>query len=180
MKKVKILDKEFEIFIPFEKITSIVEKMADQINDELNGKSPIFLCVLNGSFMFGTELYKRITSLEAEISFVKLSSYRGVSSTGKVRELIGLSEDLEGRTVIIIEDIVDTGITISNIIEQVKAHKPAEVKIATLLLKPDALQKEVDLDYVGFEIPNDFIVGYGLDYDGRGRNLTDIYKVVED
>jgi len=179
MKKVKILDKEFEIFIPYKKIRSVVEKMAKQMNNELNGKNPIFLCILNGSFMFATELYKRIDSMNSEISFVKLSSYRGVSTTGKVRELIGLSEDLEGRTVIVLEDIVDTGITISNILEQIKAHKPAEVKIATLLFKPDALQKEVQLDYVGMEIPNKFIVGYGLDYDGMGRNLNDIYKVIK-
>jgi hypoxanthine phosphoribosyltransferase len=128
--------------------------------------------------MFAAELFKRIEILETEISFVKMASYHGDKTTGEVKQLIGLNEDIEGRTVVILEDIVDTGITIENIFEQLRKLNPREVKIATLLLKPDALQKEVQLDYVGLEIPNDFIVGYGLDYDGYGRNLLDIYSVV--
>ena len=178
MKKVKIHDKEFELFIPYEKIRSVVEKMADKMNEDLAGKKPVFLCILNGSFMFAAELFKRISLVEAEISFVKLASYEGDSTTGKVKQLIGLNEDLKGKTVVVLEDIVDTGITIDNITEQINRLKPARVKIATLLLKPEALQKEVNLDYVGLEIPNNFIVGYGLDYDGYGRNLIDIYSVI--
>jgi len=178
MATVKILDKEFELFIPYEKIRSVVEKMADEMNEKLEGKNPLFLCILNGSFMFAAEIFKRISLLDAEITFVKLASYTGTSTTGKVKELIGLNEDLTGRVVVVLEDIVDTGITIEKTIEQIKARNPEEVQIATLLLKPDALLKEVRLDYVGLEIPNDFIVGYGLDYDGRGRNLIDIFKVV--
>lgn len=179
MKKVKILDKEFEIFIPYEKIRSVIEKMADQMNVELVGKDPLFLCILNGSFMFAAELFKRINFVESEISFVKLASYNGDSTTGKVKQLIGLNEEIEGRTVVVLEDIVDTGITINNIQEQLDKLNPKEVLVASLLLKPDALQKEVSLKYVGLEIPNDFIVGYGLDYDGYGRNLLDIYSVIK-
>ena len=179
MKKVKILDKEFELFIPYEKIRSVVEQMADTMNKELAGKDPLFLCILNGSFMFAAEIYKRIDFVESEISFVKLASYQGDSTTGKVKQMIGLKEKIEGLTVVVLEDIVDTGITINNILEQLEQMKPKEVQVATLLLKPDALQKEVDLKYVGIEIPNDFIVGYGLDYDGYGRNLIDIYTVVK-
>lgn len=179
MKKVKILDKEFEIFIPYEKIRSVVEKMADQMNEELADKNPLFLCILNGSFMFAAELFKRIDFVESEISFVKLASYQGDKTTGTVKQLIGLNEKIEGRTVVVLEDIVDSGITICNIQEQLAKLNPKEVLIATLLLKPDALQKEVELKYVGLEIPNDFIVGYGLDYDGFGRNLLDIYSVVK-
>ena len=179
MGNIKVLDKEFELFIPYEKIRSVVEKMAEKMNKELKGKKPLFLCVLNGSFMFAAEIFKRISLLDAEISFVKLASYEGTSTTGKVKELIGLNEDLKGRTIIVLEDIVDTGITIEKTIEQIVAKEAAEVQVATLLLKPDALIKDVELDYVGIEIPNDFIVGYGLDYDGLGRNLIDIYKVVE-
>lgn len=178
MKKVTINDKDFELFIPYEKIRSVVEDMAEKMNKDFNGKNPLFICILNGSFMFAAEIFKRISLLDAEISFIKLASYSGTSTTGSVKELIGLNESLEGRTVIVLEDIVDTGITIANTIEQIKSKNPAEIKIATLLLKPDALQVEVHLDYVGLEIPNDFIVGYGLDYDGRGRNLIDIYKVI--
>ncbi len=178
MKRVKILDKEFELFIPYEKIRSVVEQMADTMNEELAGKNPLFLCILNGSFMFASEIYKRINFVESEISFVKLASYQGDSSTGTVKQLIGLNEEIEGRTVVVLEDIVDTGITINNIQEQLAGMNPKEVQVATLLLKPDSLQKEVELKYVGMEIPNDFIVGYGLDYDGYGRNLLDIYSVV--
>lgn len=179
MKKVKILDKEFELFIPYEKIRSVIEQMAETMNRELADKDPLFLCILNGSFMFAAELFKRIDFVESEISFVKLASYQGDSTTGKVKQLIGLNEEIEGRTVVILEDIVDTGITINNIQEQLATMKPKEVQVATMLLKPDALKKTVDLNYVGIEIPNDFIVGYGLDYDGYGRNLLDIYSVIK-
>jgi len=179
MKQVKIHDKEFKLFISHEKIQAVVEEMAEKMNGDLAGKDPLFLCILNGSFMFAAELFKRIDMVEAEISFVKLASYEGDKTTGAVKQLIGLNEDIEGRTVIILEDIVDTGITINNIQEQLRGLKPKEVHVATLLLKPDSLQKEVELKYVGMEIPNDFIVGYGLDYDGLGRNLIDIYSVIK-
>lgn len=179
MKNVTILDKDFELFIPYEKIRSIVEEMAEKMNDDLKDKNPLFICILNGSFMFAAEIFKRISLLDAEISFIKLASYSGTSTTGSVKELIGLNEDLTGRTVIVLEDIVDTGITIDKTIEQIRRKNPLDIKIATLLLKPEALQVKVQLDYIGIEIPNDFIVGYGLDYNGRGRNLIDIYKVIE-
>ena len=179
MKRVKIHDKEFELFIPHEKIQAVVQQMADKMNEELPGKDPLFVCILNGSFMFAAELFKRIDFVESEISFVKLASYSGSQTTGKVKQLIGFNEEIKGRTVVVLEDIVDTGITINNIQDQLNKMEPKEVLIATLLLKPDALQKKVDLKYVGMEIPNDFIVGYGLDYDGHGRNLLDIYSIVK-
>ena len=178
MKQVKIHDKTFELYIPYEKIRSIVEHMADQMNSDLKDEKPLFLCILNGSFMFAAELFKRINLIETEISFVKLASYSGDKTTGSVKQLIGLNENIEGRTVVVLEDIVDTGITIDNVTKQLEGLNPKAVKIATLLLKPDALQEEVQLDYIGLEIPNDFIVGYGLDYDGYGRNLLDIYSVI--
>ncbi|MCD6354857.1 MAG: hypoxanthine phosphoribosyltransferase [Prolixibacteraceae bacterium] len=180
MKQVKILDKEFKLFIPYEKIRSVIEKIAEEMNTDLAGKNPLFLCILNGSFMFAAELFKRIDMVDAEISFVKLASYAGDKTTGKVKQLIGLNEDIDGRTVVILEDIVDTGITIENIQNQLKGLNPKEVIVASLLLKPDALKKEVSLDYIGLKIPNDFIVGYGLDYDGYGRNLIDIYTVINE
>lgn len=179
MKNVTILDKEFELFIPYEKIRSVVEEMAEKMNKDLKDKKPLFICILNGSFMFAAEIFKRISMLDAEISFVKLASYLDTSTTGTVKELIGLNEDLTGRTIVVLEDIVDSGITIAKTIEQIRSKNPLEIIIATLLLKPDALQVKVPLDYIGIEIPNDFIVGYGLDYNGRGRNLIDIYKVTE-
>ena len=178
MDTVKIFDKEFTLFIPYEKIRSVIEQMANKMNEQLVGKNPLFLCILNGSFMFAAEIFKRISHLDAEISFVKLSSYSGSSSTGEVTKLIGLNEDLKGRTVVVLEDIVDTGITITSILTEIQKYQPVEVQIATMLLKPQALKNDVKLDYVGLEIPNDFIVGYGLDYNGRGRNLIDIYKVI--
>lgn len=180
MKQVKIHDKTFELYIPYEKIRSVVEEMAEKMNREFKDKNPLFICILNGSFMFAAELFKRINLVETEISFVKLASYSGDKTTGSVKQLIGLNENMEGRTVVILEDIVDTGITIENILEQLAKLNPKEVIIATLLLKPDALQKQVQLDYIGLEIPNDFIVGYGLDYNGHGRNLIDIYSVINE
>jgi hypoxanthine phosphoribosyltransferase len=179
MKKIKLLDKEFELYIPYEKIRSVIEKMAIKINDDLENKEPLFVCVLNGAFMFAADLFKRIEIPGAEITFVKMASYHGTHSTGTIRQLIGLNEAIEGRTVIIIEDIVDSGSTIEEIMAQLSILKPREVKIATLLSKPEAMIKKVNLDYVGIEIPNDFIVGYGLDYDGHGRNLIDIYSIVQ-
>ena len=180
MKQVKIHEKIFELYIPYEKIKGVVEKMAEKMNADFKDKNPLFVCILNGSFMFAAELFKRIDLIETEITFVKLASYQGDKTTGTVKHLIGLNENIEGRTVVILEDIVDTGITIENILEQLKKLNPKEIKIATLLLKPDALQKDVQLDYVGLEIPNDFIVGYGLDYEGLGRNLINIYSVIND
>jgi hypoxanthine phosphoribosyltransferase len=178
MKQITLHDKTFEIYIPQDKICSVIGEMAGKMNTELANEKPLFLCILNGSFMFAAELFKQIDLVEAEISFVKLASYEGDQTTGKVKQLIGLNENIEGRTVVILEDIVDTGITICDIQDQLDKLNPKEVKIATMLLKPDALQMEVNLDYVGLEIPNDFIVGYGLDYDGYGRNLTDIYSLI--
>lgn len=180
MKQVKLHDKSFELYIPHEKICAVVEEMADKMTEDLADTNPLFLCILNGSFMFAAELFKRIDLTETEISFVKLASYQGTETTGKVKQLIGLNESLEGRTVVVLEDIVDSGITICDIQDQLDKLNPKDVKIATLLLKPEALQREVNLDYVGLEIPNDFIVGYGLDYDGYGRNLIDIYSVIND
>lgn len=176
MKSVKIKDKEFELFLTQEKIEKAIDKIAAKMNADLAGKDPLFVCVLNGSFMFASELMKRI-SIPSEISFVRMSSYRGVTSTGKIKEIYGLEEDLMERTVVVVEDIVDTGYTMSLILDQLACDEPKEIKVATLLLKPDALRVKVPLDYVALEIPNDFIVGYGLDYDGYGRNLPDIYKI---
>ena len=180
MKQVKIHDKNFQLFIPYEKIRAAVETMADSLNNDLAGKEPLFICILNGSFMFAAELYKRIELIETEISFVKLASYHGDKTSGEVKQLIGLNENIEGRTVVVLEDIVDSGLTIEHILEQLYQLNPEKVLIATLLLKPDALKKKVQLDYVGIEVPNDFIVGYGLDYNGFGRNLIDIYSVINE
>jgi hypoxanthine phosphoribosyltransferase len=176
--KISVLDKEFGIFIESGKIQKAIEKLALRMNEDLKGKDVIFLGILNGSFMFAADLYKRI-DVPSQISFLKLASYQGTSSSGNVKRLIGINEDLYGKTVVVLEDIVDTGITIENIIKQLRGYEPAEIKLATLLFKPAAMQSSVELDYIGLEIPNDFIIGYGLDYDGFGRNLADIYKIVE-
>lgn len=176
MKTVKVHDKEFELFLTQEVIEKAIDNIALKISKDMEGKNPLFVCVLNGSFMFASELMKRI-SVPLELSFVKMSSYRGLSTSGKIKEIYGLEEDIKGRTVVIVEDIVDTGYTMSLMLDQLTCDNPAEIKVATLLLKPDALKVEVPLDYVALEIPNDFIVGYGLDYDGHGRNYPDIYKI---
>ena len=176
MESVKIKDKEFELFLTQETIEKAIDEIAVKMNNDLAGKDPLFVCVLNGSFMFASELMKRI-SIPAEISFVRMSSYRGVMSTGKIKEIYGLEEDLKERTVVVVEDIVDTGHTMSLILDQLACDEPKEIRVATLLLKPEAMKVEVPLDYVALEIPSDFIVGYGLDYDGYGRNLRHIYKI---
>jgi hypoxanthine phosphoribosyltransferase len=177
-KKVKVLDKHFDLFISSSKIQEIVGNLAKKLNNDLKGKDVIFLGILNGSFMFASDLYKQI-ELPSQISFLKLASYQGTSTSGNVKRLIGINEDLLGKTVVVLEDIVDSGITIENIIKQLKGYEPSEVKIATLLFKPAALTVKIKLDYIGLEIPNDFIIGYGLDYNGFGRNLADIYKITE-
>lgn len=179
MTTIKVLDKSFKLYLPFEKIEASIKEMAQKMNEELNDKEPLFISVLNGAFMFAGDLFKNL-DFEAEISFVKMASYEGTSTTGKVKHLIGLNESIKDRTVVILEDIVDSGISMDQILRQLEALDPKEIKIATLLFKPNALKKDITLDYVGLEIPNDFIVGYGLDYNGRGRNLKDIYSVVEE
>ncbi len=178
MKQIKIHDKTFRLYISYEQITSVVENMAEKMNLDLVGKNPLFICILNGAFMFAAELFKRINLMEAEISFVKLASYQGDKTSGQVKQLIGLNENIEGRTVVVLEDIVDSGLTISSINEVLQKQNPHEVLFASLLIKPDSIKEKVNLDYVGMEIPNDFILGYGLDYNGHGRNLTDIYSEI--
>lgn len=178
MDAIKIKDKDFAVSIPESKILCEVERLAAQISRDLEGKNPLFLGILNGSFMFAADLFRRIT-IPAEISFVKFSSYDGVSSTGVIKELIGLTEDIAGRTIVIVEDIIDTGCTMKKLLEDLGARAPESIHVCTLLLKPEKLKVALDVEYVALEIPNDFIVGYGLDYDGYGRNLKDIYTVVE-
>lgn len=178
MNTIKIKDKEFSVSIPEEKILKQVKRVADEINRDLKDKNPIFLSVLNGSFMFTSDLMKNI-DIPCEISFVKLASYEGLTSSGIVKEVIGINEDLTGRTVVVVEDIVDTGFTMERLLEQIGTRNPAEIHIATLLVKPDKLKVDLNLEYVAMSIPNDFIVGYGLDYDGFGRNYKEIYTVVD-
>lgn len=178
MDTIKIKDRKFAVSIPEEKILAEVERLATQLSRDLEGKNPLFLCVLNGSFMFAADLFRRIT-IPAEISFVKLASYEGTSSTGVIKEVIGLSENISGRTIVVVEDIVDTGFTMQKLLENLGTRAPESIHVCTLLLKPEKLKVELDVQYVALEIPNDFIVGYGLDYDGYGRNLKDIYTVVD-
>lgn len=174
MKSVTIKDKEFELFIDNSSIEQNIERVANQINEDLKGKEPIFITVLNGAFMFAGELMKKV-NIPSEITFVRLASYQGTSSTEIVQQLLGLNQSIEGRNVVIVEDIVDTGNTMVALKAILNEMNPSDIKIATLLFKPKALKHELNIDYVAMEIPNDFIVGYGLDYDGYGRNLNDIY-----
>jgi len=174
MENIKLKDKEFKPYLSEELIAKAVSKVAEGINADLKGKKPLFLVVLNGSFMFASDLLKKI-NLDCEISFVKLASYHGTTSSGTVSEIIGLSEDVTGRELIIVEDIVDSGVTIEKLMELLKKKSPANISIATLLFKPEAYKKQIEIKYRGIEIPNDFVVGYGLDYDGLGRNLSEIY-----
>ena len=178
MSFIKIKDKTFRPFISAEEIHSRVKAVADKINHDMAGKNPLFLAVLNGSFIFAADLMRMVT-IPSEISFVKLSGDEGTSSTGKIKEVSGINEDLEGRDVVIVEDIVDTGTTMMQMIEQLSAYHVASLHICTLLVKPGKLKVPLQIDYAAMEIPNDFIVGYGLDYDQQGRNLPEIYTIVE-
>jgi hypoxanthine phosphoribosyltransferase len=177
MKTIVVKDKEFKLSIKSEEINEAVERIAFQLNRDLQGKNPIFLVVLNGAFIFAADLYRKI-EIESEISFVKLASYSGTESTSDVKELIGLNEKLKGRTVVILEDIIDTGTTMQYLINKLKYFGVSEVLLAALLFKPSAFREDFRIDYLGMEIPNEFIVGYGLDYDGFGRNYADIYKII--
>ncbi len=178
MEKIKVQDKEFAIYIHQDKIEASIRKVAADINRDMKDKKPLFLVVLNGAFMFAAELLKHIT-IECEISFVKLSSYSGTSSTSVVRELIGLDHSLSGRNIILVEDIVDSGLTMLFTVDKLKKLEANEVKIATMLFKPNAFQYDFPIDYVAIEIPNDFIIGYGLDYNEYARNLPHIYKIID-
>ena len=178
METIRIKDKQFNTFITEEQILKEVARVGEEINRDLADANPLFVSVLNGSFMFTADLMKHV-SVPCEISFVKLASYAGTSSTGKVKELVGLNDDITGRTIVIVEDIIDTGLTMERLIETLKARNPKEIRIATLLVKPDKLKVDLDINYIAMSIPNDFIVGYGLDYDGLGRNYRDIYTVIE-
>jgi hypoxanthine phosphoribosyltransferase len=175
---IQVWDKHFEPFLPESEIQERVRTIAAQINLEYEGRWPLFIAVLNGAFMFSADLFRHV-AIQCEITFVKLSSYRGMASTGQMQTLLGLSEDLRGRDLIVVEDIVDSGLTINHIREQLSAMQPASVRVASLLLKPGSLKVPVQLDYIGFEVPDHFLLGYGLDYNGRGRNLRDIYHHVE-
>ena len=179
MSVIQIKDKKFSLSIEDSTIQAAVRKVAEDINRDLAGKNPLFICVLNGAFMFAADLMKNV-DVPSEITFVKLSSYEGLYTTGTVKEVIGLNESVVGRNVVVVEDIVDTGITMERILSSLRAKGANEIKVATFLQKPDALQRDIQVDYVAMKIPNDFIVGYGLDYDGYGRNLKDIYTVVAD
>lgn len=177
MTTIKVHDKSFETYLPEEVIQKRIKELADKISNDYKGRKPLFIAILNGSFMFAADLFKHLT-IEAEICFIKLASYKGMKSSGNVVTSIGLEDDLFGKEVIIVEDIVDTGKTLHNFLPKLEHQQPKSMKIATLLHKSEAIEYPLSLDYVGFDIPNKFVVGYGLDYDGLGRNLKEIYQLV--
>jgi hypoxanthine phosphoribosyltransferase len=178
MSTIKVHDKTFNTFLSESAINEQVKRIAQEINIDYKGKTPLFIAILNGSFMFASDLFKEL-DIEAQVCFIKLASYQGVKSTGNVVTSIGLDVSLKDREVIVIEDIVDTGKTLHDFLPQIMDQHPSSLKIATLLHKPEALKYPLKIDYVGFSIPNKFVVGYGLDYDGLGRNLREIFQLSE-
>jgi hypoxanthine phosphoribosyltransferase len=177
MELLKVHDKEFKPYLAARQIDEQIKRLAAEINTDYAGKKPLFIAILNGAFMFASDLFKEI-NIDAEICFIKLASYKGVTSTGQFITAIGLDVDLFGRDVVILEDIVDTGKTLSHFLPQLQHHHPSSLKIAALLYKPDALLHPIKIDYLGFKVPNKFLLGYGLDYDGLGRNIREIYQMV--
>lgn len=177
MSRITIKDKTFEVSMTEAQIRERVKELAQQMSRDMEGKNPLFLAVLNGAFIFVADLIREMT-IPCEISFVKLASYQGTTSTGNVREVIGINENLAGRNVVIVEDIVESGLTIKRMIESLGTRNPACVQVCTLFFKPEKLKVDLKLDYVAFEIPNDFILGYGLDYDQQGRGLKDLYTLI--
>ena len=178
MNSIKINDRSFRVSITETEIKNRIKSLAADISADMEGKNPLFLAVLNGAFIFAADLMREMT-IPCEISFVKLASYQGTTSTGKIQEVFGINEDLTGRAVIIVEDIVESGQTMKNMIESLGTRNPASVQICTLFFKPDKLKEELTLDYVAFRIPDDFIVGYGLDYNQAGRGLKDVYSIID-
>lgn len=178
MNTVEVADKKFELLIENDNINKRTRLIGIQLNVDYEGRCPIFIGVLNGSFLFMADLLKEM-NIPCEVAFIRVSSYKGTESSGTLKETIGLPENLHNRDIILVEDIVDTGFTLKHILEKVHLQNPASVRICTLLYKPEALQVPInELEYIGFEIPNEFVVGYGLDYNGLGRNLIDIYRAV--
>lgn len=178
MSLLQIHDKKFKPFLSEQEIQQRIQELADALNKDYAGKKPLFIAILNGSFMFAADLFKAIT-IEAEICFIKLASYKGTSSSGQVITAIGLDVDLINKDVVIVEDIVDTGKTLNEFLPKLHHQQPASLKIVALLHKPEATQFPIQIDYTGFTIPNRFVVGYGLDYDGLGRNIREIYQLAE-
>jgi hypoxanthine phosphoribosyltransferase len=178
MSIIRVHEKDFEPYLSAEEIAEKIRGIADRMNKDYAGKRPLFIAILNGSFMFASDLFKHI-SIDAEISFIKLASYKGTKSSGQVITAIGLDMDLIGRHVVIVEDIVDTGKTLHVFLPQLVHQQPASLKVAALLHKPEATVYPIPVDYLGFAVPNKFLLGYGLDYDGLGRNIPSIYKLVE-
>lgn len=176
--QVTVNGKDFQVYLTKDEITGRIWDLGQQITQDYRGKTPIILSVLNGAFIFTADLVRYI-ELPLKIEFVRLSSYEGTSSTGRITEVLGLKTDLENQEVIIVEDIVDTGLTLSNFIKTVKSKNPNSVRVVSLLRKPEAITFPVEIDYVGFDIPNDFVLGYGLDYDEVGRELPQIYKLID-
>ncbi len=179
MARVRVLDKIFEPFLGAIQIDTAIKRLAHEINNDYAGRKPLFIAILNGSFMFAADLFKAIT-IDAEICFIKLASYKGTKSTGQVITAIGLDIDIHDRHLIILEDIVDTGKTLSQFLPQLQHQHPASLELVVLLHKPEATEFPVDIRYLGFSIPNKFVVGYGLDYDGYGRNLPEIFRLLEE
>jgi hypoxanthine phosphoribosyltransferase len=178
METINILDKTFRISISSQKIAERINQLADEINHDLKSKEVVFIGILNGAFVFASDLLRHV-NLACQVTFLKISSYKGVQSSGFVNHLIGLNDDLNNKTVVIIEDIIETGKSLHSAIDLIKEQNPAEIKVAGLLFKPDSYTFDHRIDYIGFTIPNNFVVGFGLDYNGFGRNLSDLYTIIE-
>ncbi|MDR1938802.1 MAG: hypoxanthine phosphoribosyltransferase [Tannerellaceae bacterium] len=179
MNTIQLKDKKFELFIPESDIQAVIIRIAEQIRKDMEGKNPLFVGILNGAFMFIADLMHQLNG-PYELTFARYSSYHGTSTTGMIQEIMPIKPPIKGRSLILLEDIIDTGFTMHYVMDKLKKEGAQDVKLATMLFKPDALQYDVKPDYVGLEIPNEFIVGYGLDYDELGRAYRDIYKIVED